>query len=212
MKRPMLALVVCILLAVAVVLVPVRPARAGSDGKTPALSLTSAVDDSDDATSELMANYCRKKGGEVDVREPYFNTNDDNPANWLRLSGKRRFCKFTSPADGSRIHLWLNTMYTQEPSLAALAYYAKIPLGTGCNGNPASCYCSQLGGSDLFGGINANGGGWVQMSDPVDTVLEACIFPDMSTIDSWGLAYHSAGIVRGRNLKNVLRYPDPYTK
>jgi hypothetical protein len=34
----------------------------------------------------------------------------------------------------------------------------------------------------------------------------------MSTIDSWGLAYHSAGIVRGRNLKNVLRYPDPYAK
>jgi hypothetical protein len=50
------------------------------------------------------------------------------------------------------------------------------------------------------------------MSDPVDTVLEACIFPDMSTIDSWGLTYHSAGIVRGRNLKNVLRFADPYTK
>jgi putative hemolysin len=210
--RPILGLLVCILLAVVIVLVPGRRVQAGSDAAKPAFSLASAVDDSDDATSELMARYCRKKGGEVDVREPYFNTNDDNQANWLRLSGKRRFCKFTSPVDGSRIHLWLNTMYTQEPSLAALAYYAKIPLGTGCNGNPGSCYCSQLGGSDLFGGINANGGGWVQKSDPLDTVLEACIFPDMSTIDSWGLAYHSVGIVRGRNLKNVLRYPDPYTK
>lgn len=212
MIRPILGLLVCILLAVVIVLVPGRRVQAGSDAAKPAFSLASAVDDSDDATSELMARYCRKKGGEVDVREPYFNTNDDNQANWLRLSGKRRFCKFTSPVDGSRIHLWLNTMYTQEPSLAALAYYAKIPLGTGCNGNPGSCYCSQLGGSDLFGGINANGGGWVQKSDPLDTVLEACIFPDMSTIDSWGLAYHSVGIVRGRNLKNVLRYPDPYTK
>jgi putative hemolysin len=211
-KRPILGLLVCILIAVVIVLVPGRPVQAGSDGAKPAFTVASAVDDSDDATSELMATYCRKKGGEVDVREPYFNTNDDNQANWLRLSGKRRFCKFTSPVDGSRIHIWLNTMYTEEPSLAALAYYAKIPLGTGCNGNPASCYCSQLGGSDLFGGINANGGGWVQKSDPVDTVLEACIFPDLSTIDSWGLAYHSAGIVRGRNLKNVMRYPDPYTK
>ncbi len=211
MKGPILAFLFCILLAVAVILVPVRPVHAGSDAVTSASSLSSA-DDADDATSELMAKYCREKGGQVDVREPYFNTNDDNPANWIRLSGKRRFCKFTSKTDGSRIHLWLNTMYTEAPTLAALAYYAKLPLGTGCNGNPASCYCSQLGGSDLFGGVNANGGGWVQMSDPVDTVLEACIFPDMSTIDSWGLAYHSAGIVRGRNLKNVLRFADPYTK
>jgi hypothetical protein len=93
--------------------------------------------------------------------------------------------------------------------LAALAYYAEVQLGSGCNGNPASCYCTQLGGSDSFGGINAAGGGWVLSTDPTD-VLEACIFPDMSSIDSWGLAYHSAGIIRGKNLANVLRYPDPY--
>jgi hypothetical protein len=103
----------------------------------------------------------------------------------------------------------LTTLYTDKPTLAALAYYAAIPLGS-CNGNPASCYCSQLGGSDLFGGINANGGGWVKKSDPVDTALEACIFPDMSTIHSWGLAYHSAGIVRGKDLAKVLKYPNPY--
>ena len=209
MKRPILGLLFCILLAMVIVLAPGRPVQAGSEAAKPTFSLPSAIDDSNDATSELMARYCRKKGGEVDVREPYFNTNDDNQANWLRLSGKRRFCKFTSPADGSRIHVWLNTMYTESPSLAALAYYAKVPLGS-CNGNPASCYCSQLGGSDLFGGINANGGGWVQLSDPVDTVLEACVFPDLSTIDSWGLAYHSASIVRGRNLNNVLRFKNPY--
>jgi hypothetical protein len=56
-----------------------------------------------------------------------------------------------------------------------------------------------------------NGGGWVKKSDPVDTVLEACIFPDMSTIDSWGLTYHQfGGIIRGKNLANVLRYKNPY--
>ena len=103
----------------------------------------------------------------------------------------------------------LSTLYTEKPSLAALAYYAKVKPGS-CNGNPASCYCSLLGGTDLFGGINLNGGGWVQKSDSIDTVLEACIFPDMSSIDSWGLAYHSAGIIRGKNLSNVLRYKNPY--
>ena len=53
----------------------------------------------------------------------------------------------------------LSTLYTKQPSLAALAYYAKVQLGDDCTGNPASCYCTQLGGSDLFGGVNAAGGG-----------------------------------------------------
>jgi hypothetical protein len=46
----------------------------------------------------------------------------------------------------------------------------------------------------------------------IDVALEACIFPDNSTIDSWGLFYHSAGIIRGTDLSTVLRYPNPYPK
>jgi putative hemolysin len=205
MKRPLVALIVCIALAIAVFLPAALPVQAGNDLKTPTLSDMAE----DAATLSAAAAYCVKKGGEVDVRTPYFNTNDD-PSNWFRLSGSRNFCKFTSKKDGSRIHVLLSTLYTKQPSLAALAYYAKVPYGGNCNGNPASCYCSQLGGTDLFGGINMNGGGWVMKSDPVDTVLETCIFPDMSSIDSWGLTYHQANSVRGKNLKGVLRYPDPY--
>ena len=154
------------------------------------------------------AAYCVAKGGVIENRDPYFNTNDDSK-NWLRLTGSRRFCEFTLKSDGSRIHVLLSTLYSDKPSLAALAYYAKVPLGQGCHGNPASCYCSQLGGTDLFGGINLNGGGWV-LKGAIDESLEACIFPDMSSIDSWGLTYHSANIIRGKNLKKVLRFPDPY--
>jgi len=40
-------------------------------------------------------------------------------------------------------------------------------------------------------------------------VLEACIFTDMSSIDSWGLAYHANGIIRGIDLTKVLRYKYP---
>jgi hypothetical protein len=29
-------------------------------------------------------------------------------------------------------------------------------------------------------------------------------------IDSYGLFYHSAGIIRGQNLDHLLRYPNPY--
>lgn len=199
MKRPLVALVILIgiALAVGVFLPAAAPVQAGGAGNAVAADLSKA------------ATHCVKWGGEVDDREPYYNTNGD-PESWLRLDGSRQFCKFTSKKDGSRIFVLLSTLYSTQPTLAALAYYAEVPISGSCNGNPASCYCSQLGGSDLFGGINAAGGGWVKMSDPVDTVLEACIFPDMSSIDSWGLTYHSFGIIRGRNLDKALRYSNPY--
>jgi putative hemolysin len=203
-KRPLVALMmmICIALVIAVFLPAARPAQAGSARNA----------NSDGAGTDLRkaGNYCVQKGGEVDIRAPYFNTNADQKS-WLRLSGDRNFCKFTSKKDGSRIHVLLSTLYSDKPTMAALAYYAKVPYGGNCHGNPGSCYCSQLGGTDLFGGINLNGGGWVLKLDPVDTVLEACIFPDMSSIDSWGLTYHQAGIVRGKNLNKVLRYPNPYS-
>ena len=194
-------ILLCIALAIAVLLPVAKPVEAGN--------ATAANSEGAGADLSKAADYCVKKGGEVDEREPYFNTNASEQ-DWLRLAGSRQFCKFTKKKDGSRIYVELSTLYTEQPTLAALAYYAEIQLGSGCNGNPASCYCSQLGGTDLFGGININGGGWVMKSDPVDTVLEACIFPDMSSIDSWGLTYHSAGIIRGRNLSKVLRFKNPY--
>jgi hypothetical protein len=151
------------------------------------------------------AAYCTQHGGVVQERIPEYNTNGGGSP--LVLAGKRQFCQFTK-GDGSQINVLLTTLSTRKPSLAALAYYAQVPLGS-CNGNPGSCYCSLLGGSDLFGGINAAGGGWVLSTDSTD-VLEACIFPDMSSIDSWGLAYHSANIIRGKDLSKVLRFADPY--
>lgn len=150
--------------------------------------------------------YCVNKGGAVQTRIPEYGTNGGTP---LVLAHSAEFCQFTSKKDGSQINVLLSTMMTKQPTLAALAYYAQVQLGS-CTGNPGSCYCSLIGGTDLFGGINAAGGGWVLDSDPTD-VLEACIFPDQSSIDSWGLAYHSADIIRGKNLANVLKYPNPYT-
>ena len=158
-----------------------------------------------DTASGRAAAYCVKKGGLVQTRIPEYGTNGGDP---LILSGQADFCQFTSAKDGSQINVLLSTLFTKKPTLAALAYYAEVPTGD-CQGNPASCYCTLLGGSDLFGGVDAAGGGWVLESDPND-VLETCMFPDMSSIDSWGLTYHSAGIVRGRNLAKVLRYANPY--
>jgi len=160
-----------------------------------------------DSGSGAAAAYCVSTGGKVIDRAPVFGTNGPE-SSWLVLTGSRKFCQYTSSKDGSRIHILVEDLYATTPTLAVLAYYAKVAPGEGGGGNPASYYCTQLGGSDQFGGVNAAGGGWVGKGTKVG-VLEACIFPDMSSIDSWGLFYNSAGIVRGIDLTTVLRYAPP---
>ncbi|HEV2424082.1 MAG TPA: hypothetical protein VGZ29_04555 [Terriglobia bacterium] len=149
--------------------------------------------------------YCSATGGVAENMYPAYGTNGGTA---LRLAGLQGFCVYTA-SDQSQIYLLLSTLATDHPSLAALAYYAEVQPTGGCQGNPASCYCTQLGGSDLFGGVNAAGGGWIPQNNS-SFVLEACIFPDLSSIDSWGLYYHSAGIIRGVDLSTVLRYKSPY--
>jgi putative hemolysin len=149
------------------------------------------------------AAYCAEQGGAVQVRYPVYGANNPNPT---RLAGARPFCEFTAP-DGSRISVALDTLYAEQPTLAASAYLAKPPLKSGGqpSANPSSVYCSQLGGTDLFGGVNAAGGGWVA-EGKADDVLAECVFPDLSSIDSWGLTYHSNGVIRGADLTVKFRY------
>jgi len=170
------------------------------------LSAGTTLQAQDDASGPA-AQYCVQTGGKVIERVPTYGTNNA-PSSWLVLAGKKAFCQYTSANHQSRIHVSLETLYTTKPTLAAQAYYEKPPMNPPGPGNPASYYCSQLGGTDLFGGVNAAGGGWVGHGTP-DEVLEACIFPDMSTIDSWGLTYNTAGIIRGIDLTTVLRYHPP---
>jgi len=154
---------------------------------------------------DTQSAYCTSTGGLVEVRHAVFGTN--GPENtWLKLAGQQGFCQYTA-SDGSRIHLNLST---QQPTLAALAYYAEVPPNGGGEGNPASFYCTQLGGAEI-GATDLSGGGWVSNDGGIDEILEACIFPDNSTIDSWGLFYHSDAIIRGVDLSTVLRYANPYT-
>jgi putative hemolysin len=151
--------------------------------------------------------YCTATGGLVEIRYAVYGTNNSQQ-NWLPLAGVEPFCQYTLAADGSRIHLSLDTLFTTKPTLAALAYYAQVPWNGQGNGNPASYYCTQLGGAEI-GATDLAGGGWVATSG-IDEILEACVFPDNSTIDSWGLFYHSDSIVRGIDLSTVLKYSNPY--
>jgi putative hemolysin len=153
------------------------------------------------------AAYCTSTGGLVETRHAVYGTNNAMQ-DWLPLAGVEGFCQYTSASDGSRIHLSLETLFTTKPTLAALAYYAQVPWNGQGNGNPASFYCTQIGGAEI-GAMDAAGGAWVTTGG-IDNLLEACIFPDNSTIDSWGLLYHSVGTIRGTDLSTVLKYSNPY--
>jgi putative hemolysin len=149
--------------------------------------------------------YCRRQGGEVQTRVPTFGTN--NPESELPLNGTRQFCKFTSPTDGTHIFVGLDTLAARQPTLATLAYLTRPQVGNiPPDVNPASIYCSGLGGTDLFGGMNVVGGGWVEEHDKDVPVLQACVFPDQSVIDSFGIFYHANGIVRGVDLTSSFAY------
>jgi len=172
------------------------------------LALPAAAPAADDPGT-FGEKYCAAKGGTVQTRIPAYGTNNQNP---LLLAGPRRWCQFLSSDGSTQINVLLTTLITTQPSLAALAYYAEVQYNDPtCQGSPGSCYCSQIGGTDLFGGINAAGGGWVLNTDNTD-VLDACIFPDLSSIDTYGLFYHSVNIIRGRNLDGRLRFKNPYKK
>lgn len=172
------------------------------------IALQAAAQTTSKSDATVGGSYCQQTGGVFETRHAVFGTNNPRQS-WLWLGGKQPFCQYTA-SDGSRIHISLETLTLKRPSLAALAYYAQVPWNGQGNGNPASFYCTQLGGSEI-GATDFAGGGWVAKGG-IDEVLETCVFPDNSTIDSWGLLYHSVNIIRGIDLSTVLKYPNPFAK
>lgn len=162
------------------------------------------------------AAYCVEQGGIVRHRTPVYGTN--GPELWqIELGGARDFCEFTGGEGADPPESWisisLDTLYSELPTLATLAYLTKPPLpGTSGGANPSAVYCAQLGGAYDFGGVGMAGGGWVT-DDPAPAldVLNFCVFPDGSMIDAWGITYHAGGVIRGADLTPILRYqsPDP---
>lgn len=154
-----------------------------------------------------LEQYCQQSGGQVQTRTAAWNTNGDQ-SQWLALAGSATMCRFQADDEAmSRIYVDLQTLGSTAPTLAGLAYLSKVPMPSGTGGaNPATLYCTkELDASSSFGG-GASGGGWVAPGDPDDVVVSLCVFPDGSFIDEWGLAYHSAGDVRGKDLTTVMKY------
>ena len=158
------------------------------------------------AQSDPAAQYCQQNGGVVQTRVPKYGTNGPHP---LQLAGSARFCQFTNSQNQSKITVGLDTLYTTLPSLTTSAYVFKPPYTPpqNPNVNPASSYCSQIGGSDLFGGPSGDGG-WVLENNPSD-IVQICVQPDLSMIDSFGILYHTQGVIRGKDLTHIFRWLVP---
>jgi putative hemolysin len=172
-----------------------------------AASSPSAVASPVSSGGDLTAarEYCVSVGGSVQQRQAMWGTNND-PSAWVDLGRSIELCRFQADDEAqSRIYVDLLTLWSVEPSLAAGAYVAKVPMDTeGVTGNPATAYCADLQASAQFG-FGASSGGWVAEDDPDDPVVAMCVFPDGSMIDEWGLAYMSDGTVRGADLSTLFR-------
>jgi putative hemolysin len=174
-----------------------------------------AVGSSDESNAE---EYCSNQGGQVVELKPFLYPDSDNQ---VELGGSLNVCQFVSQ-DGDNVTqlvVDLNTRHSEKPTLAGLAYLAKVPSSnSGAAGsNPASSYCQDdLGGTEEFG--TAATGAWVGSLDPgmeagdtepLSNTVNLCVFADRSAIDEFGLFYASDGTVRGIDLSLVMRYePD----
>lgn len=162
-------------------------------------SVTPAV-----AAEPASGSYCTSTGGVASTMRPWSGANN-SPREWVAYGGSVSACTYTAE-DGSQITLWNSTLTSAAPTMAALAYYAKVPLGSG-SGNPSLYYCEQLKGAWMIGN-GLDGGGWADSRG--GRIYSMCVFADGSAIDAWGLAYHSNGTVRGIDLATVLKFPSPY--
>ncbi len=173
--------------------------------------LAACADDSDSAggDDELddARQHCTDSGGDAVTARPEFGTNGD-PDTWLDLGGTVELCRFeTGEGDeATRIYVDLVTLYSEQPTLAGVAYLSRVPvsLPEEPSANPATFNCAALGGSAQFGST-VGGGGWVTDDRPTE-VVDLCVFPDLSFIDEFGIFYYSDGTVRGIDLATVMRY------
>lgn len=152
--------------------------------------------------------HCEESGGTVQQRQPMSGTNASDAEDWTPLGEPVEVCRFQTLDEEykSRIYADLATVWSEKPTLAALAYLTSPPAADSVDGaSPASALCVANGGAISYGS-GMSGGGLVDLQDPDDEVVGACVFADGSFVDEWGIAYHASGEIRGIDLTEVFRF------
>ena len=190
-------------------------ARGLSFGIAVALVLTVAPASAGSSDTSSAEQYCQDQGGYPLEVKPYLYPDSDNQ---VQLHGSMKVCQFISVENDNPVQLIvdLGTLYSENPTLAGLAYLAQVPSSNSgpAGANPAASYCpNDLGGTEQFGTSAA--GAWVGefdpgteagYSQPLGNTVDLCVFADRSAISDFGIFYASAGTYRGANLSEVMRY------
>ena len=140
-----------------------------------------------------LLHLCRR---EVQERQATWNTNSDAASGWTSVGRwrsaasrpmTRRVTRLRGPAD--------TLVGVAEPGRGGISgqgTHERRPAGR------------QSGLLLLYGpgwfvavGVGRGRRGLDNLDDPDDQVVAMCVFPDGSTIDEWGLAYHSDDVVPG---------------
>ena len=202
------------LLVYAVILLP-QSARAGQIEATPVAPMETPVTIESEPPASIptalqpASDFCLIQSGALVERFPFVGTNTSTP---VRLNGSRWFCEFTGGEGAdpptSRISIGLSTLYAEAPTLAAIAYLSSPPIPEIADSSSVAVdYCAGLGGSSQFGPDAEIGGGWASdTTNPNETAIGICVFPDGSAIDDWGLTYHAQGTIRGADLTPLLAH------
>ena len=134
------------------------------------------------STTPLSANdYCMNRGGVLILTSPatgYTNTITHNEYD----------CAF------GKAYINANTLLNYHngiPQIAIAKFLNWVPKNVGINGNPASLYCTSIGGKSEP----------IQFNNGTD---ENCLFSDGSKIASWTMAY---GPSNSPALVSVLQNP-----
>ncbi|MFD8309050.1 DUF333 domain-containing protein [Streptomyces sp. NPDC059690] len=151
-------------------------------------------------------SWCTAKGGKpVDYSYSHRHTNRSLPAS---PGGHTLMCEFTNTKDDTSITVAADTLTADTPTLAALAYTFKPKKRPWTGGNPATQYCTDLGGSVQFGDDGSRAPS--QRKNPApDQFIGMCVFADQSMIDEWGLFSHLGDVMRGADLKDKWKAKMP---
>lgn len=138
-----------------------------------------------------------------------FGTNNPR-STWVELGEPVSMCAFHQEEPGDAPDTWIYvdpiSLYSEHPTLAALAYLSKPqPPEVDGPANPSTAMCTQLGGASLFGPGAAGGGLVLENTDSFE-VFAPCMFADGSFIEEWGIAYYGMGTVRGADLTPLFTF------
>lgn len=169
------------------------------------------------AVSSDSKKICTKEGGKV---QDYVLYNGKAPEG-IPMARPMQVCSFPNKAAGTNnaFIVSLDTLASTKPTLAVLAFQARIPpmpATSGSSTNPSNLYCNQLGGTTAVDSPviylpipSAKLDWWTKKPDGSwKRGDDFCTFPDGSAMSPWTLYMHANTNNSAPGIKFAYKKPD----